>query len=572
MSFRALDSVDPDIANLIRNEYRRQSETLELIASENLTSPAILEALGTLLTNKYAEGYPGRRYYGGTGEVIDKIESLAVERAKQLFGAEYVNVQPHAGSQANAAVYMAVCQPGDRVMGMDLSAGGHLTHGSPANFSGKLYEIHSYGVDRETERIDYDSVQKLAEEVRPKMLLAGFSAYSRIVDWQRMRQIADSVGATLFVDMAHVAGLVAGGVYPSPIPHAAITSTTTQKTLRGAWGAIILCRNDWQKAIDSAVFPGTQGGPLMHAIAAKAVCFGEALKPDFKRYAKQVVTNAKALSDRLLERGLRIVTGGTDNHLMLIDLRPQKRTGKQVQDIADTVGITLNRNSIPFDDASKFNPSGVRVGTPLVTTRGMREAEMVVIADCIADLVERIDDRATLDSVHERALELCRSFPIAIAVFAPRNLQTLGLVVVSGLVTGLLIIDDRWSMRPVVKLAVQIGLSLLAVVVFNFQIDYIGLPGGRIVEFALLIAVAVSIFWLVGMQNTVNFLDGADGLAAGVVAIVALILMLAAGQLNQLEVVQLSGALAGCCGGFLLFNFPPARIFMGDSGAHFLGI
>ena len=415
MTFRALDREDPAVAQLIRNEFRRQSDTLELIASENLTSPAILEALGTLLTNKYAEGYPGRRYYGGTGEVIDKIESLAVDRAKQLFGADYVNVQPHSGSQANAAVYMAVCQPGDRVMGMDLSAGGHLTHGSPANFSGKLYEIHSYGVDRQTERIDYDSVQKQAEQVRPKMLLAGFSAYSRIVDWSRMREIADSVGATFFVDMAHVAGLVAGGVYPSPIPHAAITSTTTQKTLRGAWGAIILCTSDWQKAIDSAVFPGTQGGPLMHAIAAKAVCFGEALKPDFKQYAKQVVANAKAMADRLTSRGLRLVSGGTDNHLMLIDLRPQKRTGKQVQDVADTVGITLNRNSIPFDDASKFNPSGVRVGTPLVTTRGMREAEMVVIADCIVDLVERIDDPATLDSVHERALELCRKFPIPYA-------------------------------------------------------------------------------------------------------------------------------------------------------------
>src|SRR5947208_493536 len=415
MSFQALDQVDPDVAQLIRNEFRRQSETLELIASENLTSPAILEALGTLLTNKYAEGYPGRRYYGGTGEVIDKVETLAVDRARQLFGADYVNVQPHSGSQANAAVYMAVCQTGDGVMGMDLSAGGHLTHGSPANFSGKLYDIHPYGVDRETERIDYDAMQKLAEDVRPKMLLAGFSAYSRIVDWGRMREIADSVGAVLFVDMAHVAGLVAGGAYPSPIPHAAITTTTTQKTLRAAWRASMRCRDDWQRAIDSAVFPGTQGGPLMHAIAAKAVCFGEALKPDFKRYAKQVVVNAKAMADRLTERGLRLVSGGTDNHLMLIDLRQQKRTGKQVQDIADTVGITLNRNSIPFDDASKFNPSGVRVGTPLVTTRGMREAEMVVIARCIADLVERIDDRATLDSVHERALELCRSFPIPYA-------------------------------------------------------------------------------------------------------------------------------------------------------------
>jgi glycine hydroxymethyltransferase len=415
MSFAALDREDPVIADLIRKEYKRQSETLELIASENLTSPAILEALGTLLTNKYAEGYPGRRYYGGTGEVIDKIETLAVERAKELFGAEYVNVQPHAGSQANAAVYMAVCQPGDRVMGMDLSAGGHLTHGSPANFSGKLYEIHSYRVNRETELIDYDAMEKLAEQVRPKMIIGGFSAYSRIVDWARMRQIADSVGATFMVDMAHVAGLVAGNQYPSPIPHAAIVTTTTQKTLRGAWGAIILCRSEHQKAIDSAVFPGIQGGPLMHAIAAKAVCFGEALKPEFKDYARQVVVNAKALSNRLMERGLRLVSGGTDNHLMLVDLRAQKRTGKQVQDVADTVGITLNRNSIPFDEASKFNPSGVRVGTPLVTTRGMREAEMVEIADCIADLVERIEDRAVLDSVHERALDLCRRFPLPYA-------------------------------------------------------------------------------------------------------------------------------------------------------------
>jgi len=347
--------------------------------------------------------------------VIDKIEQLAIDRAQQLFGADYVNVQPHAGSQANAAVYMAVCNPGDRVMGMDLSAGGHLTHGSPATFSGKLYEIHSYGVSRETETIDYEAMQKMAEEVRPKMIIGGFSAYSRVVDWARMREIADSVGATFFVDMAHVAGLVAGGVYPSPIPHADVVTTTTQKTLRGAWGAIILCRADRQKAIDSAVFPGIQGGPLMHAIAAKAVCFGEALKPDFKVYARQVVVNAKALSNRLMERGLRLVSGGTDNHLMLIDLRPQKRTGKQVQDVADTVGITLNRNSIPYDEASKFNPSGVRVGTPLVTTRGMKEPEMRVIADCLADLIEGIDDAAVRDSVHERALDLCRAFPLPYA-------------------------------------------------------------------------------------------------------------------------------------------------------------
>ena len=426
MTFRALDREDPEIANLIRKEFKRQSETLELIASENLTSPAILEALGTLLTNKYAEGYPGRRYYGGTGEVIDKIETLAVDRAKKLFGAEYVNVQPHAGSQANAAVYMAVCELGDKVMGMDLSAGGHLTHGSPANFSGKFYEIHSYGVSRDTELIDYDAMEKMAKEVRPKMLLGGFSAYPRVVDWARMRQIADEVGATFFVDMAHVAGLVAGGQYPSPIPHADVVTTTTQKTLRGAWGAIILSQKESRRAtpkdspllsdlLDSAVFPGIQGGPLMHAIAAKAVCFGEALKPEFKDYAKQVVVNAKALAHRLMERGLRLVSGGTDNHLMLIDLRPQKRTGKQVQDIADTVGITLNRNSIPYDDASKFNPSGIRIGTPLVTTRGMGAAEMVEIADCLADLIERIDDPAVRDSVHERSLDLCKRFPLPYA-------------------------------------------------------------------------------------------------------------------------------------------------------------
>ncbi|HEX6488392.1 MAG TPA: serine hydroxymethyltransferase [Candidatus Dormibacteraeota bacterium] len=412
LHFEVLDRADPDIANLIRREYHRQANTLELIASENLASPAILEALGTLLTNKYAEGYPGRRYYGGCGEVIDAIEQLAIDRAKELFGAQHVNVQPHAGSQANMAVYMAVCQPGDRVMGMDLSAGGHLTHGSPANFSGKLYEIHSYGVDRDTELIDYDALEREAKEVRPKMLMVGYSAYPRVLDFERMRAIADEVGAVMVTDMAHFAGLVAGGVYPSPVPHSPIVTSTTQKTLRGAWGAIILCTEDHQKAIDSAVFPGVQGGPLMHAIAAKAVCFGEALKPEFKDYARRVVANAKALAQRLQERGLRLVTGGTDNHLMLIDLRTHGRTGRQVQDIADTVGITLNRNSIPFDEASKFNPSGVRIGTPLVTTRGMGADEMVVIADCLADLVERIDDAATLDSIQERSLELCRRFPL----------------------------------------------------------------------------------------------------------------------------------------------------------------
>ncbi|MFZ0215570.1 MAG: serine hydroxymethyltransferase [Candidatus Dormiibacterota bacterium] len=410
-----LTRADPLVADLIRREYRRQSQTLELIPSENLASPAILEALGSLLTNKYAEGYPGRRYYGGC-EVMDEIETLAQDRAKQLFGAAYVNVQPHAGSQANAAVYQAICKPGDRVMGMDLSAGGHLSHGSPANFSGKLYEIHSYGVDRETEQLDYDAIQRQAEEVRPKLLLAGYSAYSRYIDFARLREIADSVDAVLFTDMAHFAGLVAGDVYPSPVPYAHVVSTTIQKTLRGAWGGMILSgTTDLQKQIDSAVFPGTQGGPLMHAIAAKAVCFGEALQPSFKEYARQVVANAKAMADRLQERRLRIVSGGTDNHLMLVDLRPLGLKGRQVQDAADHVGITLNSNSIPFDEASKFNPSGVRLGSPSVTTRGMREAEMREIADCVADFLEALQagrSEAAFDAIRERTLDLSQRFPV----------------------------------------------------------------------------------------------------------------------------------------------------------------
>src|SRR6202048_4591970 len=389
MSFRALDEQDPESADLIRKEYRRQSQTLGLIPSENLASPAILEALGTLLTNKYAEGYPGRRYYGGC-EVMDEIETLAQDRASRLFGAPYVNVQPHAGSQANAAVYSAICKPGDRVMGMDLSAGGHLTHGSPAHFRGKLYEIHSYSVDRETELIDYDVVQKQAEEVRPKMLMVGYSAYPRRIDFARMRQIADSVGAVMVTDMAHFAGLVAGDVYPSPIRDSHVVTSTTQKTLRGAWGGLILAADEetWRKPLDSAVFPGTQGGPLMHAIAAKAVCFGEALKPDFKDYARRVVDTARAMAGRLTGRGLRLTTGGTDNHLMLVDLRPLGLKGRQVQAAADRGGITLNSNAIPSAQASKFNPSGARLGSPSVTTRGMGEAEMVEIADCLADFLE----------------------------------------------------------------------------------------------------------------------------------------------------------------------------------------
>ncbi len=411
LSFRVLEQADPEIADLIRREYQRQSRTLELIPSENLASPAILEALGTLLTNKYAEGYPGKRYYGGC-EVVDEVERVAIDRARRLFGAEHVNVQPHAGSQANAAVYQAVCRPGDRVMGLDLDAGGHLTHGSPANFSGKLYEIHAYTVDRATERLDYDAVAAQAARVRPRMLMVGYSAYPRVIDFARMREIADSVEAILVVDMAHFAGLVAGGAHPSPVPHAHIVTTTTQKTLRGPWGGMILCTEEWQKPIDSAVFPGTQGGPLMHSIAAKAVCFGEALKPEFSEYAHQVVRNARALAGRLIERGQRLTTGGTDNHLMLIDLRPAGLTGRAVQDAGDAVGITMNRNAIPFDTASRFNPSGIRLGTPSVTTRGMGEAEMVSIADCIADLIADPDSAQNREAIRARTLELAGRFPV----------------------------------------------------------------------------------------------------------------------------------------------------------------
>ena len=415
LSLPALDAQDPLVSDLIRREFRRQSQTLELIPSENLASPAVLEALGTLLTNKYAEGYPKRRYYGGC-EVVDEIEQLAIDRARELFGAEYANVQPHSGSQANAAVYAAFCQPGDRVMGMDLAAGGHLTHGSPANFSGKLYEIHSYGVDRETELIEYDAVQDLAERVRPRLMIAGYSAYPRRIDFQRMRDIADSVGAILLTDMAHFAGLVAGGAYPSPVPASHVVTTTTQKTLRGAWGGMILSATaDHRKELDSALFPGTQGGPLMHAIAAKAVCFGEALKPAFTEYAHQVVSNAKVLAARLMERGVRLTTGGTDNHLMLADLRPFGLKGRQIQDLADQVGITLNSNAIPFDEASRFNPSGIRLGTPNVTTRGMGSLEMVEVADCVADLLEVAAAGSAperLRAIRERTLDLCERFPL----------------------------------------------------------------------------------------------------------------------------------------------------------------
>jgi glycine hydroxymethyltransferase len=406
-----IEAVDPEVASAIRDEFERQQYTLELIPSENIASPAVLQALGSLLNNKYAEGYPGKRYYGGC-ENVDRIETLAIERAKALFGAEHANVQPHCGTTANYAVYAAVLNPGDTVMGMDLSHGGHLSHGSPVNFSGKLYHFVSYGVDPNTERIDYDALERQAKEVRPKMLLAGYSAYPRILDFQRMAAIAKAVDATFFVDMAHFAGLVAGGAHPTPVPHADFVSFTTHKTMRGPWGAMILCKAKYAAEIDKSVFPGSQGGPHNHAIAGKAVMLAQWKTPEFRAYAQSVVNNARILADGLLKRKLRLVSGGTDNHLMLIDLRPLKLTGRKVQETFDTVGITVNRNSIPFDTASKFNPSGIRLGSPSVTTRGMGPQEMHQIAEMVADLLFNIDDQAVHGQVRARSRALCERFPL----------------------------------------------------------------------------------------------------------------------------------------------------------------
>ena len=378
----ALESTDPAIAAAIHNEERRQFENIELIASENFTSRAVREAQGSALTNKYAEGYPGRRWYGGC-EHVDVVESLAIERAKELFGADHANVQPHSGSQANTAVYFASLDVGDRILTMDLAHGGHLTHGHKANFSGKLYDVVHYGVSPETEQIDYDALAKLATECRPKMITAGASAYSRVIDFERMRRIADDAGALLFVDMAHIAGLVAGGVHPSPVPYADFITSTTHKSLRGPRSGVILCKADYAKKIDALVFPGVQGGPLMHVIAAKAVCFHEALQPSFKAYAAQVVSNARALAARLSMLGYRIVSGGTDNHVLLVDLRPKGLNGKQAQEALDLAGITVNKNAIPFDTESIMKTGGIRIGTPAMTTRGMKEEEMMEIADLI---------------------------------------------------------------------------------------------------------------------------------------------------------------------------------------------
>lgn len=407
----ALNKIDPDIFKAIHEEKKRQQENIELIASENFTSPAVLEAQGSVLTNKYAEGYPGKRYYGGC-EFVDIAESLAISRAKQLFGAEHANVQPHSGSQANMAVYFSVLKPGDKILTMDLAHGGHLTHGFSKNFSGQMYQVMHYGVRKEDERIDYDAVEKIAKEYRPKLITVGASAYPRTIDFKRMKQIADSVQTLLFVDMAHIAGLVAAGVHPSPVPYADFVTTTTHKTLRGPRGGLILCREKFAKDIDSMVLPGIQGGPLMHVIAAKAVCFLEALQPAFKIYQQQIVKNAQTLAEALTKNGSRIVSGGTDNHLMLVDLRPQKVTGKEAQIALDKAGITVNKNLIPFDPEKPLVTSGIRLGTPAVTTRGMKEAEMKEIANLISTVLVSIEDEPKLAEVKKAVQQLTKRFPL----------------------------------------------------------------------------------------------------------------------------------------------------------------
>ncbi|HEX6562705.1 MAG TPA: serine hydroxymethyltransferase [Chthoniobacterales bacterium] len=408
---RSLEEVDPEIFHAIEAERIRQFENIELIASENFTSRAVMEAQGSVLTNKYAEGYPGKRWYGGC-ENVDTAELLAIARAKQLFGAEHVNVQAHSGSQANMAVYFSVLNPGDRILTMDLSHGGHLTHGNKANFSGRFYSVVHYGVDRETERIDYDNLARQAEEHKPRMITAGASAYPRIIDFQKMREIADSVGAYLFVDIAHIAGLVAAGVHPTPVGIADFVTTTTHKSLRGPRGGIIMCKPDHAKAIDSVMFPGVQGGPLMHVIAAKAVCFHEALQPGFKEYQVQITNNAKALAASLHMKGYRLVSGGTDNHLMLVDLRPKGLNGRQAQETLDLAGITVNKNSIPFDTESVVKGGGIRVGTPAVTTRGMKEEEMMEIADLMDEALNSKGDPTVLDKVRQQVRALTSKYPL----------------------------------------------------------------------------------------------------------------------------------------------------------------
>ena len=409
MSYDIIKQQDREVYDSMMRELARQRDHIELIASENFVSPAVMQAMGSHLTNKYAEGYPHARYYGGC-QYVDEIEELAIERAMRLFHAEHANVQPHSGSQANVAVYLALLKPGDTILGMDLSHGGHLTHGSKASISGKYFNACFYGVDRESERIDYDAVMQKAEECRPKLIIAGASAYSRVIDFAKMREIADAVGAYLMVDMAHIAGLVAAGEHPSPVPYADVVTTTTHKTLRGPRGALILCRDELKKKIDSAVFPGTQGGPLMHIIAAKAICFGEALTPEFKAYQHQVVLNAAALAEEFSAQGLRLVSGGTDNHLINVDVMSRGKTGAEVQELLDRANITANKNAIPFDTLPVRQTSGMRFGTPAVTTRGMKETEMHEIGAMIGRILREGED--AVDMTREQTVALCERFPL----------------------------------------------------------------------------------------------------------------------------------------------------------------
>ncbi|MFO7160524.1 MAG: serine hydroxymethyltransferase [[Clostridium] cellulosi] len=402
-------SVDPEVGEAMSQELMRQRRNIELIASENIVSPAVMAAMGSVLTNKYAEGYPGKRYYGGC-QYVDIVENIAIERAKKLFGADHVNVQPHSGAQANIAVYFALLKPGDTIMGMSLAEGGHLTHGSPVNISGKYFNVVPYGVNPETQVIDYDMMLETAKKVRPKLIVAGASAYPRIIDFERISKIAKEVGALFMVDMAHIAGLVAAGLHPSPVPYADVVTTTTHKTLRGPRGGMIMCREEFAKAIDKAIFPGTQGGPLMHVIAGKAVCLGEALKPEFKAYQTQIVKNAAALAKGLLSRGFNLVSGGTDNHLMLVDLRPFKITGKELERRLDEVYITVNKNAIPNDPEKPFVTSGIRVGTPAVTSRGMKEEDMEKIAEFIYQAASDFDNK--VDSIRKGVKELCAKYPL----------------------------------------------------------------------------------------------------------------------------------------------------------------
>jgi glycine hydroxymethyltransferase len=406
-----IEQVDPEVAEIIALEKRRQSEGLELIASENYTSRAVLTAVGSVLTNKYAEGYPGKRYYNGC-EFVDNAEALAIARAKQLFGAEHANVQPHSGSQANFAAYVALIQPGDTVMAMSLAQGGHLTHGAPVNITGQLYKFVGYGVDKTTEQIDYDALEKLAREHMPKLIVSGATAYPRQFDFERIRAICDKVGAKMMVDMAHIAGLVAARVHPDPIPYAEVVTTTTHKTLRGPRGGMILCKESEAKAIDKAIFPGTQGGPLEHVIAGKAVAFHEALQPEFQEYARRIVENAQALAVRLQERGLRVISGGTDNHLLLVDVSVRGVTGKDAADRLHDAGITANKNLIPFDTAKATITSGIRLGTPALTSRGMSVEEMLQVGDWIADVIDHIGDDATIQRVRAEVREFAKQYPV----------------------------------------------------------------------------------------------------------------------------------------------------------------